>query len=66
MLSLFENAGHLECKAKLDAITKAQAVIEFTLDGTITTANENFLNGMGYELAEIQGQRFPSRSNIGL
>jgi PAS domain-containing protein len=44
-----------ECKAKLNAITKAQAVIEFKLDGTIVTANENFLAAMGYTLAEIEG-----------
>src|SRR5690606_2224726 len=38
------------------AISKAQAVIEFDLDGTILTANRNFLEAMGYGLAEIQGQ----------
>lgn len=38
------------------AISKAQAVIEFELDGTILTANENFLRAMGYALAEIQGR----------
>jgi methyl-accepting chemotaxis protein len=38
------------------AINKAQAVIEFQLDGTVITANENFLRTMGYELAEVQGQ----------
>jgi len=38
------------------AINKSQAVIEFTLDGTIITANDNFLNVMGYRLDEIKGQ----------
>jgi len=38
------------------AISKAQAVIEFELDGTILTANENFLRAMGYTLAEVQGR----------
>jgi methyl-accepting chemotaxis protein len=38
------------------AISKAQAVIEFQMDGTILTANENFLNAMGFTLAEIQNQ----------
>ena len=33
-----------------------QAVIEFKLDGTIMTANENFLGAMGYSLAEVAGQ----------
>jgi methyl-accepting chemotaxis protein len=32
------------------------AVIEFNLDGTIITANENFLKAMGYSLNEIQGK----------
>jgi methyl-accepting chemotaxis protein len=40
----------------LAAISKAQAVIEFTLDGTIVTANDNFLNAMGYALDEIRGR----------
>ncbi|MDY3553297.1 methyl-accepting chemotaxis protein [Gemmata sp. JC717] len=38
------------------AVGKVQAVIEFNLDGTIMTANENFLNTMGYRLDEIRGQ----------
>ncbi len=40
----------------LAAIGKAQAVIEFEMDGTIITANENFVNTVGYTLAEIQGK----------
>src|SRR5690606_28762246 len=40
----------------LAAISKAQAVIEFTLEGKIVTANENFLNVLGYRLDEIRGQ----------
>ena len=38
------------------AIDKAQAVIEFDLSGKILHANENFLNVLGYSLAEIVGQ----------
>jgi methyl-accepting chemotaxis protein len=41
---------------KINAISKSQAVIEFKLDGTILTANENFLNAVGYTLAEIEGR----------
>ena len=41
---------------KLKALDRSQAVIEFRPDGTIVTANRNFLAGMGYELAEIRGQ----------
>ena len=40
----------------LDALDKSQAVIEFYPDGTIKTANNNFLNVLGYRLEEIQGQ----------
>lgn len=42
--------------AKLDALDRSQAVIEFALDGTILTANGNFLSTVGYTLAEIQGR----------
>ncbi len=42
--------------AQIDAINKSQAVIEFEMDGTIITANENFLAVLGYQLSEIQGQ----------
>ncbi|MBR0950137.1 methyl-accepting chemotaxis protein [Bradyrhizobium canariense] len=42
--------------SKIAAISRAQAVIEFKLDGTIVTANENFCNALGYSLAEIQGK----------
>jgi len=45
-----------ELGAKLDALDKSQAVIEFNLDGTIITANSNFQKAVGYELHEIQGK----------
>jgi methyl-accepting chemotaxis protein len=38
------------------AISRSQAVIEFSMDGTILTANENFLRTLGYALDEIQGR----------
>ncbi|UFS75370.1 PAS domain-containing protein [Tardiphaga sp. 37S4] len=41
---------------KIAAIGRSQAVIEFKLDGTIVTANDLFLNVMGYNLAEIEGK----------
>lgn len=47
---LLNNAG------QVSAIAKSQAVIEFHMDGTIITANENFLSVMGYRLEEIQGK----------
>ena len=40
----------------LDAINKAQAVIEFSMDGKIQHANENFLKTLGYTLEEVKGQ----------
>ncbi len=43
-------------RGQVDAIGKSQAVIEFGMDGKVLTANENFLNALGYSLAEIQGQ----------
>lgn len=46
----------LDLKGKSSAIDKVQAVIEFNMDGTIITANDNFLGAMGYSLGEIQGQ----------
>ena len=42
--------------AQADAISKSQAVIEFRMDGTIVTANQNFLDAMGYQLSEIVGK----------
>ncbi|OYW90114.1 MAG: chemotaxis protein, partial [Caulobacterales bacterium 32-67-6] len=38
------------------AVQRSQAVIEFELDGTIITANPNFLAVIGYELAEVKGR----------
>ncbi len=43
-------------KGQIEAISKAQAVVEFTLDGTVITANDNFFKTMGYALNEIKGQ----------
>ncbi|MCB1508470.1 MAG: PAS domain-containing protein, partial [Hyphomicrobiaceae bacterium] len=43
-------------KGQIDAIHRSQAVIEFALDGTILTANDNFLKAMGYTLDEIAGR----------
>lgn len=43
-------------QGQIAAISKAQAVIEFQMDGTIISANDNFLQAMGYRLEEIQGR----------
>ncbi|MGJ4928726.1 PAS domain-containing protein [Bradyrhizobium sp. HKCCYLS2038] len=47
---------NLDYRAQVDAIGRSQAVIEFNLDGTIITANDNFLHALDYSLAEIQGK----------
>ena len=58
MFGLKHSAGSSAQQASgmLEAINKVQAVIEFTVDGVILTANENFLNALGYTLDEIKGQ----------
>ncbi|MED5549630.1 MAG: PAS domain-containing methyl-accepting chemotaxis protein [Pseudomonadota bacterium] len=55
MLKLM-NSDKSRVADKYDAITRSQAVIEFTPDGKILTANQNFLDAMGYALNEIVGQ----------
>ncbi len=46
----------MEDAGKIAAMSRAQAVIEFNMDGTIITANDNFLGAVGYSLPEIQGK----------
>ena len=41
---------------QIEAIGKSQAVIQFNMDGTIITANDNFLKTVGYSLDEIKGK----------
>ncbi|QID19826.1 PAS domain S-box protein [Nitrogeniibacter mangrovi] len=48
-----ENASN---EGQIKAINKAQAVIEFALDGTILSANDNFLDVMGYRRDEVVGK----------
>jgi len=45
-----------ELKAQVAAMDRSQAVIEFKLDGTILSANANFLNALGYRSEEVVGQ----------
>ena len=51
-----QKAIYADLSGKVEAIARSQAVIEFELDGTIITANDNFLKTMGYTLAEIAGK----------
>jgi methyl-accepting chemotaxis protein len=43
-------------QGQIAAIDKAQAVIEFDLDGTVRVANDNFLSVVGYRLDEVKGK----------
>ena len=52
------SAGRIaELEAMNAAIHRSQAVVEFDLDGTVLTANDNFLKTMGYSLADIKGRK---------
>src|SRR3979490_1660481 len=51
-----EKLASMEDAGMIAAIGRAQAVIAFNLDGTVVTANENFLKTLGYSLGEIQGK----------
>lgn len=42
--------------SQVQAVDRSYAVIEFELDGSIRTANDNFLKTLGYSLSEIQGK----------
>jgi len=45
-----------EFEGKISAIDKSQGTIEFNMDGTIITSNDNFLNVLGYALEEVKGK----------
>jgi methyl-accepting chemotaxis protein len=45
-----------ENQSLMNAINRSMAVIEFTPDGQIINANENFLKTMHYQLAEVVGK----------
>lgn len=46
----------MHVKHQMEALNKVQAVIEFDLQGNILSANENFLNTVGYRWEEIAGK----------
>ena len=56
MFQLRTNSASANALAQAGAISKSQAVIEFDMDGKIITANQNFLDALGYRLEEIQGK----------
>ncbi|WP_189427293.1 methyl-accepting chemotaxis protein [Devosia pacifica] len=51
-----EKLKSADFSGQIEAIGKSQAVIEFQLDGTIISANENFCAAMGYTPDEIVGR----------
>lgn len=55
-LLLFKKRQYNELAARLNALDKSLAIIEFDLDGRIIMANANFLATVGYTLGEIQGK----------
>ena len=50
------SSGKVHYKEEIEALSKSLAIIHFNLDGTIITANKNFLDAMGYSLEEVQGK----------
>ncbi|MDR3470320.1 MAG: methyl-accepting chemotaxis protein [Devosia sp.] len=56
LFRLATGAGSGNPQDTLAAISKSQAMIEFRLDGTVLSANENFLSLLGYSLDEIVGR----------
>ena len=53
---MFRKPTYNLAQAKLDALDKALATIEFGVDGIILDANRNFLDVVGYTLDEIRGK----------
>ncbi|WP_339036122.1 PAS domain-containing methyl-accepting chemotaxis protein [Bradyrhizobium symbiodeficiens] len=53
---MFGRKSHGDAQAQIDAIGRSQAMIEFNMDGSIITANKNFLDALGYRLEQIQGK----------
>lgn len=47
---------NLDFQGQLEAISRSNAVIEFNMDGTIISANDNFLRVVGYSLNEVKGK----------
>ncbi|AZL70569.1 PAS domain S-box protein [Pseudomonas oryziphila] len=45
-----------EHESLIKALMRSTAVIEFNLDGQVLTANDRFLQGMGYSLEQVRGK----------
>ncbi len=51
-----QRLANADYQGEIAAINRSQATIEFKMDGTIVTANDNFLKTMGYTLDEVKGK----------
>jgi methyl-accepting chemotaxis protein len=51
-----ERLRNIDFQGQMEAISRSQGIIEFTTEGEIVTANENFLKAIGYRLDEIKGR----------
>ncbi|MCJ8150791.1 methyl-accepting chemotaxis protein (plasmid) [Shinella sp. H4-D48] len=51
-----ERLQNIDFAGQMVAISRVQGIIEFTIDGEILTANDNFLRAIGYRLDEIKGR----------
>lgn len=54
---MFGRKSRGDADAMLAAIGRSQAMIEFAIDGTILTANQNFLNALDGQRELLQGAR---------
>jgi len=55
-MSWFSGSSRLSEKAQMAALNRSLAIIEFSPDGTILSANENFCKPLGYAAADIVGK----------
>ncbi|MBS9782238.1 MAG: PAS domain S-box protein [Arcobacter sp.] len=51
-----DQEASLYYKGQIEAIDRSQAVVEFDMNGTVLSANDNFLKAMDYSLEEIKGK----------
>ncbi|MEP3245646.1 MAG: PAS domain-containing methyl-accepting chemotaxis protein [Sneathiella sp.] len=51
-----QSLNHKELYAVFNALEESQAIIQFSTEGTILDANQNFLDAVGYTLEEIKGK----------
>lgn len=51
-----ERLQNLDYTNQMAAISRVQAIIEFTPQGEVVSANQNFLEALGYRMEEIKGK----------